>query len=662
MNDADRLTPDENSDAAASETNRRREEQDSPPSVSVSKEWAGQLSKTDLAPSFEQPASSPSGARPSPVITLQPGDCIDDFRIESVLGRGAFGVVYLAIQQSLHRRVALKISPNHGAEGRTMAQLDHENIVRVFSESVSQDGTQRLLCMQYIHGATLEAVIKEMHGEQPQQLGGGSILQLIDQLHPDPPPFHPAAMRERQELQQADSVEAVCWIGERLADALAYAHQKGVLHRDIKPANILQTRYGRPMLADFNLAFQPIDVSGSTESLFGGTLAYMSPEHMDAFHPHRPVTASVVDERSDLFSLGVVLFELAHGHVDLPPSQSDWDNLEKLEFITEHRKEHAPAVRADASTSEQVFDRTIRKCLQPDPTDRYADASELASCLAGCRALSEVEKDLPKAGLLTRSALKRPFLWLAILATLPHLPIGSSVNISYNAFQIVSRLTAEQKEAFQQLILIYNSIVYPVCCGLLIYLMRPVYIVWKKLRQGGEISAEEIASARQRAVRWPMWVVILACVGWMPGGIFFPWALPGQVAPWVFAHFLISCTLSGLISMTYSYFAIQYISTRVFYPNLWTEVRNLRATALTELGDLTPYLRYFQKLAGLVPLSGAILVVLLGPRNESVAGAYEFLVITLIVLGFCGFELATNCSRLINQTFDALTKQRHAAK
>ncbi len=91
-------------------------------------------------------------------------------------------------------------------------------------------------------------------------------------------------MRNRELLAGLDWVETVCWIGARLAEALDYAHSHGVIHRDIKPGNIMLNQYGRPLLVDFNLAFQPLDASAGDDRL-GGTLAYMAPEHLDAFAP-----------------------------------------------------------------------------------------------------------------------------------------------------------------------------------------------------------------------------------------------------------------------------------------------------------------------------------------------------------------------------------------
>src|SRR5262249_13937303 len=96
-------------------------------------------------------------------MALLPGARVDDFEVVKLLGRGAFGHVYLARQVSLDRHVALKISANRGSEGRTMARLEHQHIVQVFSETVETDFNQRLLCMQLIPGMGLEKLIGLLH-------------------------------------------------------------------------------------------------------------------------------------------------------------------------------------------------------------------------------------------------------------------------------------------------------------------------------------------------------------------------------------------------------------------------------------------------------------------------------------------------------------------
>src|SRR4051794_4490525 len=212
-----------------------------------------------------------------------PSDYIGEFEILDKLGEGAFGLVFLARQTSLGREVALKVNrdadgvgsaagsgwpPGSGApnptvtvdapprnEGQLLAGLEHDHIVKVYSEFHDPATGARGLCLQYVPGADLGAVIRRVHEGVARPASGSTIVGALDAVRRGEVEFDPAALRDRDALEGDDFTQAVCRIGARLAEALAYAHARGVLHCDIKPANILVTPYGRPMLADFNVAF-----------------------------------------------------------------------------------------------------------------------------------------------------------------------------------------------------------------------------------------------------------------------------------------------------------------------------------------------------------------------------------------------------------------------
>ena len=125
----------------------------------------------------------------------------------------------------------------------------------------------------------------------------------------------------RQFLHGASAIQAAVWIVARLADGLDHAHSRGLLHRDLKPANILLAGDGTPMLLDFNLSVEALPHSGETEihrAFVGGTLPYMAPEHLDAFNPRGSTPPEAVDERSDIYALGLILFEILAGEPAFP--------------------------------------------------------------------------------------------------------------------------------------------------------------------------------------------------------------------------------------------------------------------------------------------------------------------------------------------------------
>ena len=248
---------------------------------------------TGAAPSFRAPAPPPPGFVPRPPVrrdqrppALPPGEKIDDFEVVRLLGRGAFGHVYLARQLSLDRLVALKVSANRGSEGRTMARLEHAHIVQVYSEKVDEATDQRLLCMQLVPGVGLEKIISSLGmqleversladtlagaASAPATWRGSDVLAVIDVNASLPTALDPAALRDREALGEMDDVETTAWMGARLGEALDFAHQRGVLHRDIKPANILVSPYGRPMLADFNISSQQVDEAERDVRRHGG--------------------------------------------------------------------------------------------------------------------------------------------------------------------------------------------------------------------------------------------------------------------------------------------------------------------------------------------------------------------------------------------------------
>jgi hypothetical protein len=423
-------------------------------------------------------------------------------------------------------------------------------------------------------------------------------------------------------------------MGLRLADALSYAHQRGVLHLDVKPGNILISPYGRPLLTDFNISINRQAQEENRPRLFGGTLNYMAPEHLKVFKSAgaKPrCEPSEIDQRADIYSLGVVLREMFDRTDTLIPGAPGTAEIGKI----------------------------LRKATAAEPDARYQTAAELARALEGCLELFKIAKALPPLGRLLRFTERHPFRATFALVVLPNL-IGSVVNISYNQIRIVSHLTASQQQLFYQLVMIYNSVVYPLCMAYLIRQLLPLRGCLSSPQWLCDMPNEGLRKLRRHVLRLPFRAVGSITLGWMPGALFFPLAirlLDGPVGGPVFLPFLISFTLSWLIALTYAYLYLQFVVLRLYYPRLWPGQSELRRAAAEELARNGPSLRTFHLMAGFVPLTGAALVVLVGPDNldPSSYQTYRFLVALLIGLGMLGLVSALHAANFLAQTLFALT-------
>ncbi|HEY3789268.1 MAG TPA: serine/threonine-protein kinase, partial [Urbifossiella sp.] len=544
---------------------------------------------------------------------------IGEFILLEELGRGAFGQVFLAGQEALNRKVALKISRIQAMtaeEGKSLGGLEHDHIVKVYSTFTHALTGWHCLCLQYVPGIDLKTVIERIYrGTVPAS--GRDILAAIDAAGRRDAAFDPAALRDRNALASDDFAQAVCRLGGRLAEALAFAHAKNVLHCDIKPANILLTPYGRPMLADFNVAF---DRSRKEEDGgLGGTRAYMAPEYATALRNRKP---GAVDGRCDIFSLGVVLHELATG--------------KKPEGTGESLLDGVPRELA----------AVIRRCLQADPADRYQTAGELAAALSGAGQLLAAQRSLPRPDRLARWIIARPLAALALAAVLPHVA-ASIVNIGFNTKQIDMNET--QKHAFLATVIAYNLIVYPIALGAAIVIFRRVA---KRLPETPRAGGPAIDEIRRRVLRLGSQAALIGAIGWFPGGLLFPLVIDAAAGPLlhpaeVTIHFLLSFTLSGLIGVVFSYLGVQYVVFRSLLPRVGNPDTFTPAAAAAEIRPLVAPFGLLVLLASAIPLAGAVLLIAF--TEGAMTLGFRLLATGLIGLGALGVGLADRTVRRIHR-------------
>jgi len=271
---------------------------------------------------------------PDDAASAQPKQ-IGRYRIERVLGKGGFGLVYLAHDEQLNRRVAIKVphakliaKPEDAelylAEARTVAGLDHPGIVPVHDVGCTEDCSCYVVS-KYIEGTDLSAKMKESR------------------------------------LKYRDAAEMMATV----AEALHYAHKQGLVHRDVKPGNILIGKDGRPYVVDFGLALREENIGKGPK--YAGTPAYMSPEQARG-EGHR------VDGRSDVFSLGVVFYELLAGR---PPFRGD-TQAELLEQVTSY--EARPLRQYDDNIPKEL-ERICQKAMGKRASERYSTAKDLSDDL-----------------------------------------------------------------------------------------------------------------------------------------------------------------------------------------------------------------------------------------------------------------------------------------
>lgn len=283
----------------------------------------------------EPPETSSTNTLSTNPETLVRDAMASEYRIEKELGRGGMAIVYKAIEENLDREVALKVLPQGMTHDRKMlerfhreaqsaAQLNHPHIVTIYDEG-EMNGVH-FMAMEYLEGRDLHEIVKEHGPVSPEQ--------AVSLLAP-------------------------------VADALGYAHQQGTVHRDVKSSNVMVTDVGRPVLMDFGIAYAGSDARLTQTGTVLGTPEYMSPEQ---------ARGNEVDARSDLYSLGVVLYEAVTG--ELPHTGG---HPMSVVYKVLHESYKPPRRINDAVP--EWMEQVIAKLLKKNPDQRFQNGQQASQAL-----------------------------------------------------------------------------------------------------------------------------------------------------------------------------------------------------------------------------------------------------------------------------------------
>ncbi|HKB06604.1 MAG TPA: protein kinase [Gemmataceae bacterium] len=333
------------------------------------------------------PTPTPTGSGSSPsrrsgqVAWPEPGGRVGDFNLLRQLGKGAFGRVFLALEEPTTRHVVVKVSKQKCDEAKVLGRLGHRNVVSVLSAPHDLASGLYLVVMPYHGSATLEDLLElayplsKAKADRPR---GAEVILTAARRNLQPRDPAPSDARPDAFLLRAGFVDGVVWLGVRVAEALAAVHACGFVHHDLKPSNVLLGLDGQPRLLDFNLASD----ARNTKSRLGGTLPYMPPEHLQAVKD--PQAAGNMDVRGDVYSLGVILYELltgTHPFGRFPKSRSARTVAE--EMLARQKLGVRPLRERNPDVSHRLA-RLVEKCLSFDPAGRPQTAAAVAAELKQC--------------------------------------------------------------------------------------------------------------------------------------------------------------------------------------------------------------------------------------------------------------------------------------
>ncbi len=574
---------------------------------------------------------NPMEAMGSAPPELEIGTKVSDFRILRCVGKGAFANVYLALQETMQRLVALKVSKRRSEESQFLSQLDHPNIVRVYDERNQTDPPLRMLYMQFVGGGTLSGCLRRV---APMDIQDKSGTQLADSIGEHLTLCGLGELNQvgNSHVNKMDWPTLVAYVGMQLAEGLDYAHQQGIIHRDIKPANILLSADGTPKLADFNVSFSGLSGRAGAAAYFGGSLAYMSPEQIEvASSAGRTIQAEDLDERSDIYSLAVVLWEMLHGtrpwHQDDSPGS--WSDA--LAAEAELRKLPLPENRTIASsarrTGYRVLDQTLRRCLCLQKENRPSSGNVLAKQLRLALHPSAARRLYPQHA-EQRAFLSRlpPWFVLTLGTLIPNL-IAAVLNFIYNSGRIATQYP-DTWHNFIKVSTIINLIFFPLGVSVSLWLILSYSRSLLRLRDPDSMNHGSLRSY------WNLGhhVAIVCGVLWVVAGMIFPILLLSLSVSDAF-HFFFSFVICGGIAVVYPFFSITLLNLYLYYPQvasltlsdpefpIWS--KRLRLLSRCYLG-----------IAAAIPLIALSLLVTVANAKQEDPRAYLMAAIIATAVGF----------------------------
>lgn len=333
--------------------------------------------------------------------SLKPGDNFLGFVLLRELGRSPLTRVFLARQPELGGRcVVVKIGHGAAGEARTVGPLNHPNIVPVYSVHVDPATGLSVVCMPYAGRATLHHLLERAFGPAGFPASARVILEVAAPAAEADEPPDPL-------LGAATYVEGVLHLAAQVADALAFVHRRGIYHLDLKPTNVLLSPGGRPLLLDFELS--------SVGRRVGGTLPYMAPEQLRVYGRLTDNGPATADARSDLFALGVILYELLTGEHPFGPVPDKVLPQKECAYRLAQRRRGPRPLRQANPRIERWVAELVERCLAFDPDQRPQSAEEVART---------IRTHLGRHELLRKRSARRPWSQASVALLLLALGLG----------------------------------------------------------------------------------------------------------------------------------------------------------------------------------------------------------------------------------------------